>query len=179
MTQAIVKRVATGVAAAAGVLVLGVTTASAATVEPQQTGEVPPCTSDQLMLSTSEPRPGDVSDQYHLTIGFENISETTCGVDGLPTVDLVGPDDPLFGDTYRLPEGMANDDFVDLVPGQSAEIAEVTVLTPSEGAEAWTPNSIQITPPGEEDALTSDWGDLPVLRQDGATHPGSYVQGIG
>ncbi|GAB3564872.1 hypothetical protein GCM10027445_09450 [Amycolatopsis endophytica] len=165
-------------ASAAGVLALG---AVGSWTVPQQGGEVPPCTSDQLKVSVAAPQPvAGTGSQYATTLTLKNISGGTCGVDGLPTVDLVGPEDPTFGGTFRLTEGADKGDFVALVPGEAEPVAEVTVLTPGPGGETWTPRTIQVTPPGQTSPLISEWpADLPVLRQDGATHPGSYVQGVG
>ncbi|MBK1786027.1 DUF4232 domain-containing protein [Prauserella cavernicola] len=182
MTRTIVKRVTAGVAAAAGALVLGITTASATTgapVETGQAGEVPPCASGQLKLSASEPQQAGASGQHTMTLSLKNISESTCGVDGLPTVELVGPEHDVYGDTFQLPQGTPDGGFAALVPGEASEIAEVTVLSPAQGSETWTPDTIEVTPPGESSPLIQDWpDDLPVLRQDGATHPGSFVRGI-
>jgi hypothetical protein len=65
------------------------------------------------------------------------------------------------------------------VPAGTTASATITVLTPSEGGASWTPAKLETIPPGQTEALTADWpADLPVLRQDAATHPGTYVNGI-
>jgi hypothetical protein len=58
--------------------------------------------------------------------------------------------------------------------------ATITVLTPSGGgSESWTPTKPETIPPRQTTALTAAWPpNLPVLRQDAATHPGSWVDGI-
>ncbi|OZM71109.1 hypothetical protein CFN78_21830 [Amycolatopsis antarctica] len=181
MNQDLVKRVTIGSVAAAGALVMGVTTASASPMETSGPGEVPPCTSEQLKLSASEPEQSEGSDaQYELMLSFKNISDRSCGVAGLPAVDLVGPEQAPYGDRYRLTNGGQPGEFLALVPGQAEEVAQVTVLTSEEGEDdAWTPETIEATPPGQTAPLILEWSeDLPVLRQDGATSPGSYVQGI-
>ncbi|MBN6037624.1 DUF4232 domain-containing protein [Amycolatopsis sp. 195334CR] len=173
MSQAVVKRVLAGSVVTAGVLALGITGASAAVAVPPEEGEAPACAVDQLKLGAGEPVPAGA--QHRITLSLKNISDRTCSVDGLPAVDLTGPADPVFGDTYRLAPGARPGGFAVLVPGQGEEVAEVTVL----GGGSWTPKAIEATPPGQDAPLLLEWPGLPVLRQDGATHPGSFVQGIG
>ncbi|MBK1787533.1 DUF4232 domain-containing protein [Prauserella cavernicola] len=187
MSKSIAKRVTTGVVAASGALVVGIvgmTTASASTADsPGATegAEVPPCASGQLKVIAGEPQPTEgVQGQFDRTLILKNISETTCGVEGLPTVDLTGPEHAPYGDTFRLPQEPGHDkDFVALTPGEGSEVATLRTLTPSLPEDDWTPETISVTPPGLDTPVTFAWPeDLPVLRQDGATHPGSYVLGL-
>ena len=109
---------------------------------------------------------------------YKNISKRTCGLYGVPGVDLIGPDDAAFGPVYHLPRvdnGVKNNE---VTPGTTAT-ATITVLPPSAGEKAWTPSKLKTIPAGQTSALTADWpSNLPVLRQDAATHPGSWVNGI-
>ncbi|MEV6831452.1 DUF4232 domain-containing protein [Amycolatopsis sp. NPDC051102] len=148
----------------------GVAVASAAT---------PRCTTADLAVSLGKPAektgaPG----QFDVPLTYRNTSDHTCALHGVPGVDLVGPDDPTFGPVYHLPRvdnGVKNNE---VTSGTTAS-ATITVLTPSEGGASWTPAKLTTIPPGQTRPLSVEWpSDLPVLRQDAATHPGSYVNGI-
>ena len=72
-----------------------------------------------------------------------------------------------------------------VVPAGTTATATITVLkagggsTGSLGSTSWTPTQLKTIPPGQTQPLTANWpSDLPVLRQDSATHPGTYVNGI-
>ncbi|OZM69999.1 hypothetical protein CFN78_27750 [Amycolatopsis antarctica] len=180
MNNSFVKRMAIGTTVAAGALAVGMTGIASASAGPvtEGPGEVPPCTAEQLKLTDTAPQPADSNGQYEVTLGFKNISGGTCGLDGLPTVDLVGEAQAPYGERYRLPN-VEQGGFIALVPGEAAEVATMTVLTPGEGGVPWTPKTLEVTAPGEDTPHLSAWpADLPVLRQDGATNPGSYVGGI-
>jgi uncharacterized protein DUF4232 len=145
----------------------GVAAASAAT---------PRCTTADLAVSPGKPvekSPG----QFDVPLTYRNTSDHTCGLHGVPGVDLVGPDGPM-GPVYHLPRVDNGVKYNEVTPGTTAS-ATVTVLTPAEGGASWTPAKLVTIPPGQTQPLTADWpADLPVLRQDAATHPGSYVNGI-
>ncbi|WP_410657024.1 hypothetical protein [Amycolatopsis sp. lyj-112] len=103
--------------------------------------------------------------------------------DGGAATTLVGPDDPN-GPVYPLPR-VDNGVRVNEVPPGKTASATITVLTPmpgsvgSGGSTSWTPAKVETIPPGQTEALSAAWPSwLPVLRQDSATHPGSWVNGI-
>ncbi|MFC0436719.1 DUF4232 domain-containing protein [Kutzneria buriramensis] len=142
------------------------------------------CASTDLSLSVGTPKKhDDVSGQLDVPLTFKNISAHTCALYGVPDVSLIGPDDPN-GTTYQL---IGTDNGVqhnDVEPGMTAT-ATVTVLQPggdsvgSMGSKTWTPTKVQATPPGQQQALTAAWpSSVAVLRQDSATHPGTFVNGI-
>jgi hypothetical protein len=60
-----------------------------------------------------------------------------------------------------------------LAPGQAAHTT-ITWLPPQDGP-GWTPTAILATPPNETRSARLDWPGGAVLRQDGATHPGTYI----
>ncbi len=165
-----------GVAALTGTLALtAFGTAEAAT---------PRCATADLALSLGEPKQlEEATGQYDIPVTFENISSHTCGLHGVPDVDLVGPDDPN-GPVYHLPRDDNGVRVNEVPPGKTAS-ATVTVLTPTDGAVgsgdsvSWTPSKLVTIPPGQTEPLSVDWpSSVPVLRQDAATHPGSCVNGI-
>lgn len=142
----------------------------------------PPCTAAGLRASLGKPTPVPGSTGQNLVpLVYTNTSGKTCTLTGFPGLDLRGPADPN-GPVYtlrRVPD--AKPVTVVLQVGSSAA-APVTVLSPgpgavgSAGSTRWTPRELASIPPGGEKALTVAWpADLPVLRQDEATRPGSAV----
>ncbi|WP_329054487.1 DUF4232 domain-containing protein [Amycolatopsis sp. NBC_01488] len=148
----------------------GVATASSAT---------PRCTTAGLEVILGKPaEKNDAPGQYNIPLTYRNTTNHTCGLYGVPGVDLVGPDDATFGAVYHLPRVENGVKYNEVTAGTTAS-ATITVLKPAAGEPAWTPAKLNTIPPGQTSALTADWpSDLPVLRQDAATHPGSYVNGI-
>ncbi|SEP51086.1 DUF4232 domain-containing protein [Amycolatopsis saalfeldensis] len=144
----------------------------------------PRCTTADLSASLGSPKQHeDAVGQFDVPLKYTNTSSHSCALHGVPGVDLVGPDDPN-GTTYHLPR-IDNGVPMNVVePGQSAT-ATVTVLTQtpgsvgSLGSTGWTPSRLVTIPPGQTQALTVAWpSSLTVLRQDSATHPGTFVNGI-
>jgi uncharacterized protein DUF4232 len=144
----------------------------------------PRCTTADLSASLGSPaQHQDAAGQFDVPLKYTNTSSHSCALHGVPGVDLVGPDDPN-GTTYHLPR-IDNGVPMNVVePGQSAT-ATVTVLTQtpgsvgSLGSTGWTPTRLVTIPPGQTQPLTVAWpSSLTVLRQDSATHPGSFVNGI-
>jgi hypothetical protein len=157
-------------AAGAGAGVAAATVAASAT---------PRCTTADLAVSLGKPaEKNDAPGQFDVPLTYRNTSDHTCGLYGVPGVDLNGPADARFGPVYHLPR-IDNGVKYNEVPAGTTASATITVLTPAEGGASWTPSKLVTIPPGRTEALTADWpADLPVLRQDAATHPGTYVNGI-
>jgi hypothetical protein len=133
----------------------------------------PLCGTDSLSLSTGPyGAPGD-SAQMHFALILTNISSQSCTLRGYPGVDLVGAADPVDGPTYSLPRQSGNPQPLTLAPGASAS-SRLTFLPTADG---WVPRTIVVTPPDATTQLETPWipGGIGVLRQDGATHPGTYI----
>ena len=133
----------------------------------------PSCAPDSLSVRTSAPgSPGDAT-QIHFDVILTNTSSQTCTLQGYPGVDLIGPDDPMWGPDYQLPQQAGDPQPVTLAPGASAA-SRLTFLPDPNG---WVPNTIAVTLPNAPGRLETPWigGGVPVARQDAATHPGTYV----
>ncbi len=133
----------------------------------------PRCGTDSLSLSTGPyGAPGDLA-QMHFAVILTNTSSQYCTLQGYPGVDLVGPDDPGNGPTYSLPRQSGNPQPLTLAPGASASSRLTFLPTP----DGWVPRTIVVTPPDATAQLKTPWipGGIAVLRQDGATHPGTYI----
>jgi hypothetical protein len=169
--RTLVAVVIAGSAALAGCRSAGPTLQPSAAATSQASEPVPAqrCTLDQLTASL-----GDTTGegQRRTTIVWTNTSGSACVMDGYGGVDLEGPDDPM-GRTYSLRrESTAPQPFT-LDPGRAAHTT-ITWLMP-QGEPGWTPTSIKATPPDETRSARLDWPGGAVLRQDGATHPGSFI----
>jgi hypothetical protein len=133
----------------------------------------PWCGTDSLSLSTGPyGAPGDYA-QIHFAVILTNISPQSCTLQGYPGVDLVGPDDPEHGPTYSLSRQSGDPQTLTLAPGTSASSRLTFLPTP----DGWVPRTIVVTPPDATAHLETPWipGGIAVLRQDGATHPGTYI----
>jgi hypothetical protein len=128
----------------------------------------PACTLALRAGTASRSPPG----QLHLRLVVV-ATGGSCRVSGFPTVELVGADDPTFGPIYRLPAQTARPQSLLLRHGQRAH-AVLTWLRDGR----WRPDYALVIVPtngGPSPPLTLPWRGGPVLRQDAATHPGSYV----
>lgn len=148
------------------------------------TGDTPRCATADLSVSLGAPKKhDDSSGQVDVPVTFKNTSSHNCGLYGLPAVSLLGPDDPN-GTTYQLTGTDNGVQRNEVEPGRTAT-AIITVLQPGDGSvgsmgsTSWTPTKARITPPAQSQPLTVDWTPrIAVLRQDSATHPGTFVNGI-
>ncbi|MCV7343352.1 DUF4232 domain-containing protein [Mycolicibacterium rhodesiae] len=134
---------------------------------------LPACTPGAIGLSTSAPAsPGDAT-QIHFDVIFTNISAQSCDVQGYPGVHLIGPDDPMWGPDYQLPQQADVAAPVTLPPGASAG-SRLTFLPDPNG---WVPDTIAVTLPNAPGRMDVPWiaGRVPVARQDAASHPGTYI----
>jgi len=154
------------VVAAAAMLIIPVLVSPTAAASPS-------CTTDSIGLSAGAPgSPGDAT-QIHFDVIFTNTSSQLCELRGYPGVDLIGPDDPMWGPDYQLPQQTGDPQLVTLAPGASA-VSRLTFLADPDG---WVPNTIAATLPDMPGRLETPWiaGGVPLARQDGASHPGSYI----
>lgn len=118
------------------------------------------------------------SGQFHLNLVFaNNPSDTPCRVFGFPKVELIGPIYPTFGSIYVLPDQAGASQSVILRPGQTAH-SLLTWLPGSSSGHRWIPGYIRVVVPssrGGSFAMALPWRYGSVLRQDGASHPGTYI----
>jgi Protein of unknown function (DUF4232) len=136
-------------------------------------GSPQPCLLTLKLGLRSEAPPG----QFHVNLVIVNAGLFACRVHGWPDVELIGPVVPVFGSVYQLPQAAGRKATVDLRPGQSVH-SILTWLPPAEPTARWVPGYVRVTVPtsaGPSFAMALPWRYGPVLRQDAATHPGTYV----
>ncbi|WP_379614844.1 DUF4232 domain-containing protein [Pseudonocardia sp. GCM10023141] len=129
----------------------------------------------KCLLSDLGPAVGETTGaagQRQTLIVWTNTASTPCTMTGFSGIDLKGPDDPA-GPTYSLPRSSVAVAAVRLNPGDKAH-STISWLPPSDGP-GWTPTQILATPPDETHSAVLPWPGGAVLRQDAATHPGTYV----
>ncbi|GAA4537052.1 DUF4232 domain-containing protein [Amycolatopsis samaneae] len=143
-------------------------------------GTLPNCTGLNVAWLNPTALNGE-STQWKLPIVLTNKTETTCVVRGFPGVRLNGEDGTGW-DLVRTNGAVAP---VRLGPGERAT-ADVTyatavALNPETGSgggdpSGWHVDSVSITPPNSTNTQTLPWvNPIGLVKQDGATHPGSYV----
>ncbi|HEY1973033.1 MAG TPA: DUF4232 domain-containing protein [Pseudonocardia sp.] len=119
--------------------------------------------------------------QGYLPLIYTNVSGRSCLLRGVPGLDLRGPADPNgpVYSLYRQDRGGS----VTLAPGASASARVVVLSDTGDGSYGsnhstnWTPTELVTIPPGETTPLTVPWpAGVSVLRQDEATHPGSWIE---
>jgi hypothetical protein len=132
------------------------------------------CTPAHLALSFRLPPTGDIR---QATVLFTNTGPQTCHLKGFPGVDLIGPDHSVYGPRYQLPRSNLVAATVELPPRGSAHATiQVLATTPGSDVSAWTPTTVLITPPDATVQQSAPWpAGVAVVRQDGATHPGTFV----
>ena len=113
----------------------------------------PWCAPDALSVRTSAPgSPGDAT-QIHFDVILTNTSSQACTLQGYPGVDLIGPDDPMWGPDYQLPQQAGDPQPVTLAPGASAA-SRLTFLPDPNG---WVPSTIAVTLPNAPGRLETPW----------------------
>ena len=117
---------------------------------------------------------GDAS-QKHITIVWTNTSSHPCTMTGFGVVKLEGPSDPM-GSTFELRRTSKTPAAVKLAPGGTAHTV-ITWAPPSTGSH-WVPTKVLLSPPDDTKSAELPWSGGPVLRQDGATHPGTYFDPV-
>ncbi|GAA2694075.1 MULTISPECIES: DUF4232 domain-containing protein [Actinosynnema] len=133
------------------------------------------CATAETGLGIDFPHQGGSPDQKTLQLLFRNDSATRCTLQGFPGVqfqkrngetwDVVRSDDPIKP--------------ISLAPGESTNAQLVFLGADSaEGTSHWAPDSILVTPPNTTDTRSFPWGFGTLVRQDGATRPGTYVGGV-
>jgi hypothetical protein len=133
------------------------------------------CGTDSLALSRGELTTTEFVGQDELQVILTNISEQSCTLQGYPGVDLVGPDVPTWGPVFSLTRQSGDPQPFTLEPGASAT-SILTIGAPAAPEDFWYPTTLVMTPPDATTQLQMPWIPYtPVLRQDGATSPATYI----
>lgn len=155
--------------AAASSLIIPAFTNATATAQPL-------CTNDSLSLTTGDAPDPASTGQASLVVFLTNVGAEACTVPAYPPVELLGPDDPQFGPSYQVPQAPGDAQPLTISAGYYVSRLLTFLPGPTDGT-GWVPNSIVVTLPDMPKPLVTPWipGDVSVLRQDAATHPGTYI----
>jgi len=133
------------------------------------------CGTDSLALTRGALTTTEYVGQDELEVILTNISPQSCTLQGYPGVDLVGPDVPMWGPVFSLTRQSGDPQPFTLEPGASAT-SILTIGAPSLPEDFWYPATLVVTPPDATTQLQMPWIPYtPVLRQDGATSPATYI----
>ncbi|WP_267888991.1 DUF4232 domain-containing protein [Streptomyces rimosus] len=110
------------------------------------------------------------------SIVLTNKSSHTCKIGGFPGVDL-RPD--AGGPSWSLARSSAKHGSITLGPGDSTDFTLNLGMAKNNEEGSWKPQTVAVTPPNETTALTLKWPWGPLIHQDGATHPTTFVNPIG
>jgi hypothetical protein len=121
--------------------------------------------------------------QPRLEIVFTNRTITTCDISGYPTVTLTGPAQVNGGSassTWALRDQTGSGlrpTSVKLVFEQSASAILTYLLAAPGDFPTWNPHFLSIALPGVSpgSGMTMAWTWGAIVRQDGSTHPGTYI----
>jgi hypothetical protein len=106
------------------------------------------------------------------TVALVNKGQGTCTLKGFPGVDLKDATH-----TWSLERSSTDAAKVTLAP--SDEALFTINLVPAEGSgPAFTPTTAVITPPNETHSVSLKWEAGSIVQQDGATHPGTFVNPV-
>ncbi|MFJ5641081.1 DUF4232 domain-containing protein [Streptomyces sp. NPDC093223] len=117
---------------------------------------------------------GSGSGQKHAVVALTNKSGRTCTLYGFPGVDLVDG-----GRQWSLRRTDATPQRVTLASGAAAHFTLTYLPSDAGDSTAFTPTTVVITAPDQRTSFDLPWHGGPVVLQDGATHPGTYVGPVG
>jgi hypothetical protein len=115
--------------------------------------------------------------QKRQAVDLTNTGPATCTMAGFPGVDLIGAARGQQNYTWSLVRQVVSYSRVTLPPGGAAHFTVIYLPKPAGGSGAITVAKMVITPPGDFTQAELTWNQ-PVLLQDGATHPGTYISPV-
>lgn len=128
----------------------------------------------------AKPEMGQTRKQTEAYVWFTNRSNHTCTLSGFAGVDMVGAQ--KTDGTWSLARSAKKPEKIALGKGETVDFS-ITLLpvagsTPQK--EKFVPAKFLVTPPNETTHFTLKWPfGGQILKQDGATRPGTYVNPIG
>ncbi|WP_369227873.1 DUF4232 domain-containing protein [Streptomyces sp. R39] len=128
----------------------------------------------------AKPEMGRTGKQTQAFIWFTNKSNRTCTLSGFAGVDMVGAQ--RTDGTWSLVRSAKRPTKITLGRGDTTDFSinllPVARSTPQK--EKFVPATFLVTPPNETKHFTLKWPfGGQILKQDGATHPGTYLNPVG
>ncbi|MFF9062864.1 DUF4232 domain-containing protein [Streptomyces sp. NPDC014882] len=128
----------------------------------------------------AKPEMGQSEKQTRAYVWFTNRSERTCTLSGFAGVDMVGAQ--KTDGTWSLVRSSRKPVKVTLEPGDTVDfgITLLPVAASTPQTEKFVPSKFLVTPPNETEHFTLKWPfGGQILKQDGATHPATYLDPVG
>ncbi|NEA45322.1 DUF4232 domain-containing protein [Streptomyces sp. SID10815] len=128
----------------------------------------------------AKPEMGRSGKQTQAYIWFTNRSKRTCTLSGFAGVDMIGAQ--KTDGTWSLARSAKKPETIPLGPGDTVDFSitllPVAASTPQK--EKFVPARFLVTPPNETAHFTLKWPfGGQILKQDGATHPATYLDPVG
>ncbi|WP_435242708.1 DUF4232 domain-containing protein [Streptomyces cucumeris] len=118
--------------------------------------------------------------QTQAYIWFTNRSHRTCTLSGFAGVDMIGAQET--DGTWSLARSSTRPEKMTLEPGDTVDFS-ITLLPVAQSTpqrEKFVPAKFLVTPPNETEHFTLKWPfGGQILKQDGATHPATYLNPVG
>ncbi|GAA0684591.1 hypothetical protein GCM10009548_64920 [Streptomyces malaysiensis subsp. malaysiensis] len=132
------------------------------------------------MGDDAKPEMDQAKRQTQAYIWFTNKSTRTCTLSGFAGVDMIGAQET--DGTWSLTRSSKTPEKMVLEPGDTTDFSinllPVAGSTPRK--EKFVPAKFLVTPPNETAHITLKWPfGGQILKQDGATHPGTYLNPVG
>ncbi|MGI5139127.1 MULTISPECIES: DUF4232 domain-containing protein [unclassified Streptomyces] len=139
-------------------------------------GSVPACQASQLgyAWAGTKTAPSGGSGQMQATVALTNKSGHACSMYGFPGVDLVNS-----GEQWSLMREGTAPHKVTVSSGASAHFTITYLVSQSGDSGAFSPTTVVITAPNQRTSYDLPWRFGAVLKQDGATHPGTFIGPVG
>ncbi|MER5969643.1 DUF4232 domain-containing protein [Streptomyces sp. NPDC002055] len=110
------------------------------------------------------------------SVVLTNKGSRTCVIGGFPGVDLKPGNG---GQSWSLARSSAKHGSITLGPRDSTDFTINLGMAEENEEGSWKPAFAVVTPPNETTALTLKWPWGPLVDQQGATHPATFVNPIG
>jgi len=135
----------------------------------------PRCHTAGLAVTLSAPR-GPAGGQQTMTLTFTNTSAAACSMFGFPGVSLVAG----AGNQWALERQSQPPRRIVLPPGGHSSSTLTLLRWEAGDGTSFAPARAYVTPPDETAYRTLAWpAGVVLVRQDEATHPGTFIGPVG
>lgn len=161
--------------------------AAATAAQPSSAGADSATTASRCVLADLAAQltpPEGRQNQRTVRVVWTNSSPKACTMTGFGGADLrrmpadrAELPEPQRGDSdsISLPRSSQPVNAVRLAPGARAHSTITYLPLPDTDLEAFEPDVVVVTPPDETHSVSLRWTGGGILRQDGATHPGTFL----
>lgn len=132
------------------------------------------------MGDDAKPEMEQTEKQTQAHIWFTNQSKRTCTLSGFAGVDMIGAQET--DGTWSLARSSKTPEKMVLGQGDTTDFSIILlpVADSTPQKNKFVPAKFLVTPPNETEHFTLKWPfGGQILKQDGATHPGTYLNPVG